>query len=240
MLWQSLVFAVGFNILMFLPAFFFKTDKLTDLSYSITFIGLALFIFLSRPFSLGNFLLFLMVLLWALRLGSFLFLRIMKQKKDDRFDSMRNSFFRFLGFWLLQGLTVWVVLIPVILFDGNVQFFGLVVWLAGLLIESVADHQKKVFKSDPRNKGKFISSGLWAYSRHPNYFGEMLVWVGVYLTAGVWLFGVVSPVYIIFLLSFVSGIPLLEKKANKLWGHRKDYQVYKKRTSVLIPWPRRR
>ncbi|MBN1275630.1 DUF1295 domain-containing protein [Candidatus Woesearchaeota archaeon] len=240
MLLQTFLFAVGFNILMFLPAYFFQTDKLTDLSYSLTFVAIALYLFIAEPFSTGRLLLVLMVFLWAARLGGFLFIRIRKQKKDDRFDSMRGSFFRFLGFWLLQGVTVWVVLLPVTLFEGPFHPIGVGVWLLGLLIESVADQQKYAFKQDPKNKGLFIRSGLWSYSRHPNYFGEILCWVGVYLAAGVWVYGLLSPLYITCLLLFVSGIPLLERKADEKWGRLEAYQDYKRSTSLLVPWRKKR
>lgn len=236
MILETLIFALGFNILMFIPAFIFKTDKLTDLSYSITFIGLILYVFFSRAYSIGSLILLIAVLIWAIRLGGFLFIRIRKQKKDDRFDTMRNSFFKFLGFWLLQGITVWIVLIPAILFEGNYYVAGLAIWFIGLLIESFADAQKFAFKKNVKNKSEFIQSGLWKYSRHPNYFGEILCWIGIYVFAGVWLWGLISPLYIILLLLFVSGIPLLEKKADKKWGKDKDYQKYKKETSILIPW----
>ena len=134
-------------------------------------------------------------------------------------------------------LTVWVVLIPAILFDGTFYIVGAIIWIIGLIIESFADAQKFSFKK--KNKGKFIQTGLWKYSRHPNYFGEMLCWIGIYVFAGVWLWGLISPLYIIALLVFVSGIPLLEKKADAIWGKNKAYQKYKKETSVLIPWFKR-
>lgn len=222
---------------MFLPAFLFKTDKLTDLSYSLTFIGITLYILFSQAMTTGVLILSLMAIIWAVRLGLFLFIRIRKQKKDDRFDDKRDDFFKFLAFWLLQGFTVWVVIMPLILFDNlGFLYVGIAVWVFGLLIESIADYQKFSFKKKTSNKGKFIQVGLWKYSRHPNYFGEMLCWIGFYLVAGVWLWGLVSPLYIILLLLFVSGIPLLEKKADKVWGKDKEYQRYKKDTSILIPW----
>jgi steroid 5-alpha reductase family enzyme len=236
MLLETLLFALGFNILMFIPAFLFKTDKLTDMSYSLTFIALISYIFISKADVSGSWILFLMILLWALRLGIFLFVRIHKQKKDDRFDTMRNSFFKFLGFWLLQGITVWIVLIPAILFDGKYYLVGIVIWFIGVLIESIADIQKFMFKNKSKNKEKFIQSGLWYYSRHPNYFGEILTWIGVYIFSGIWLWGLVSPIYISLLLLFVSGIPILEQKADKKWGKSKEYRSYKKKTSLLIPW----
>jgi steroid 5-alpha reductase family enzyme len=174
MILEALIFAIVFNIMMFIPAFIFKTDKLTDLSYSLTFIGLSLYIFFSKTYSLKNLILLIMVLTWAFRLGTFLLIRIRKQKKDDRFDNMRNSFFKFLGFWLLQGFTAWIILIPVILSTEKYCIFGLAIWLTGILIESFADYQKFSFNKNPKNKNKFIQTGLWKYSRHPNYFGEIL------------------------------------------------------------------
>jgi len=236
MLLETFLFAIGFNILMFLPAFIFKTDKLTDMSYSLTFIFLATYLFISKPSSLGMTLLFLMVLIWALRLGIFLFIRIHKQKKDDRFDSMRNSFFKFLRFWLLQGFAAWIIILPLILFQEKFYVIGLIIWLIGLIIESVADYQKYSFKNKATNKNKYINTGLWAYSRHPNYFGEMLCWIGLFVFSGTWLLGILSPLFIIILLLFVSGIPLLEKKADEKWGHLDSYKKYKKETSLLIPW----
>lgn len=236
MILQALLLSLGFNIFMFFFAFAFKTDKLTDLSYSLTFIALAVIALLTQPFTLGLAALIGMILIWAIRLGTFLFIRINYQKKDDRFDEMRGSFIKFLGFWLLQAITVWVVILPLFLFTGKAIYIGALIWLAGLIIESAADWQKFSFKNKKANAKKFISTGLWKYSRHPNYFGEMLCWIGVYVYVGSWLYGLISPIYIILLLSFLSGIPLLEKKANKTWGKNKDYQEYKRTTSLLIPW----
>jgi len=168
--------------------------------------------------------------------------------KDKRFDEMRTKFWSFLKFWLLQGVTVWVVLLPsLLLFSketvqwSELSWLGIAIFIAGLTIESLADYQKFVFKSNPDNKGKWIASGLWKYSRHPNYLGEILVWLGVYLfcftsLSGVQqLIGALSPLFITGLLLFVSGIPLLEKKAQKKWGDKKEYQQYKKSTGVLVP-----
>jgi len=236
MLLQTLLFSVIFNLVVFIPAFILKTDKLTDLSYSLTFIVATIYVFFSRPYSTGSLLLLIMVLIWALRLGIFLFVRIRNQKKDSRFDNMRGDFFKFMGFWLLQGLTVWLVLLPVILYDGKFFIIGMLIWLIGFLIESFADFQKFAFNNNSKNSKKFITTGLWKYSRHPNYLGEMLCWIGIYVFAGVWSWGIISPLYIIGLLVFVSGIPLLEKKADKVWGHLQSYKKYKKETPVLVPW----
>ncbi len=243
-IWYYLLIALGINILMFIPAFIFKTDKLTDLSYSLTFIILSLISFFLVPFNIFKLLLLILILVWSLRLGIFLFVRIRNMKFDKRFDKMRNSFFKFLGFWILQAITVWIVLIPsIFFFNANTIKFcglGLLIWLIGLIIESVADAQK--YKFNQKNKNKFISSGLWKVSRHPNYFGEILCWIGIYLfiiksiSFPEKIIALAGPIFIILMLLFISGIPMLERAASKKWGKNKDYQEYKRRTSILIPW----
>ena len=231
---------------MFIPAFKYKTDKLTDLSYALTFIILIILALLLKQLTITKLILTLMILAWGLRLGIFLFIRIRKMKKDKRFDGMRESFFRFLKFWTLQGLAVWVILIPALFFiNSNINkiiWLGFFIWAIGLVIESIADLQKYRFKQDKKNKDKFIQEGIWKYSRHPNYFGEILCWIGVYifvftsLTSFQKIIGLVSPLFIIILLLFVTGLPMLEKYADKKWGKQKNYQEYKKKTSILIPW----
>ncbi|MGM5480802.1 MAG: DUF1295 domain-containing protein [Nanobdellota archaeon] len=238
--------SVGLNILMFLPAFFFKTDKLTDLSYALSFILLSIIALSSERFSFPNVVIGFMILLWSLRLGMFLFIRINKMKKDKRFDDMRESFTGFLKFWILQGASVWIILLPALMFifssEKNIFWPGVIIWIIGILIESIADYQKFVFKNSAHNNGLFISTGLWKYSRHPNYFGEILCWVGVYMASLPSLtiiqqsIGLISPLYITILLLFVTGVPQLEQYADKKWGSRKRYQEYKRKTSLLIPW----
>lgn len=236
-----------FQIVMFIPAFIYKTDKLTDLSYSLTFIFLALFAFFTNSFSAEKLILLIMICLWAVRLGSYLFIRINKIGKDARFDDKRDYFFKFLGFWLLQGLTVWIVILASLNFFKNNSsntFFlviGLLIWLKGLVIETIADWQKFTFRNNPLNKKSWISTGLYRYSRHPNYYGEFLVWLGIFVFTfqGLNLISLVSfasPVFIFLMLFFVSGIPLLEESAEKKFGKYKEYQEYKKRTSIFIPW----
>ncbi|MFC2134095.1 DUF1295 domain-containing protein [Bacteroidota bacterium] len=236
-----------FQIVMFIPAFIFRTDKLTDLSYSLTFLFLALFAFFTNSFSVPKLILLIIISIWAMRLGAYLFIRINKTGKDARFDSMRNKFFSFLGFWLLQGLTVWVVILASLNFFINDYYSltlltaGLVIWLVGLLIESFADYQKFNFKNNLKNKNKWISSGLYKYSRHPNYFGESLCWIGIFIFAFqgfniTSLISLASPLFILFMLLFVSGIPLLEKRNEKKFGENKDYQEYKRKTSKFILW----
>jgi steroid 5-alpha reductase family enzyme len=244
-LWIYLIIALGINLVMFIPAFLFKTDKLTDASYAITFLTLVLIAFLTNPITLSSIILTLMVLLWSLRLGIFLLIRIWNMKRDKRFDGMRESFWRFLKFWTLQGLAVWIIMIPALLMIGansqKIFWLGLGIWIVGLTIETIADIQK--YRFNQNNKGAFIQSGLWRYSRHPNYFGEILCWVGIY-TAGMGILapaqlglGLLSPVFIIVLLVYVTGIPPLEKYAEKKWGA--EYKKYQKNTSSLVIWFRK-
>lgn len=232
------------NLLMFIPAYFYRTDKLTDISYAVTFVVCAFFGYLYSSMEFGHTLLLLFILIWSVRLGSFLLYRIRKVQKDSRFDKIRNNFYKFLGFWLLQGLTVFILLVPSLLlwdstFDLNtMSIIGLTIAVSGLLIESFADIQKYNFRT--RSK-KWIDEGLWKASRHPNYLGEILVWIGVYLycigsfdlTQAI--IALVGPLFIIIMLNFVSGIPLLEKASDKKWGKTTAYINYKKSVPVLIP-----
>jgi steroid 5-alpha reductase family enzyme len=227
---------------MFVPAYAFKTDKLTDMSYSITFILLTIIAFLLNTYETTKILLLTMISLWGIRLGTFLLIRIRKWKKDKRFDGIREKFTKFLGFWTIQGITVFILLIPALQYMKsepsytNWTLIGILVWGTGLVIETVADHQKY------KHKGKkWVSTGLWKYSRHPNYFGEILVWLGVYLftvpITGLW--GVISPAFITFMLVFVSGLPKVEASMDKKYGKDKEYQKYKEKTPVLVPFIRK-
>jgi steroid 5-alpha reductase family enzyme len=244
-----LVVALGINLVMFIPAFIYKTDKLTDISYAVTFAVVALFGFFFTAYSPATLLLLVMILAWSFRLGSYLFIRINKTGKDTRFDGMRESFWKFLRFWLLQGLTVFVVMIPSSYFFSwpmhnltVISWIGFVVFILGLAIETIADAQKYRFMNDVSKTGTWIETGIWKYSRHPNYLGEMMVWMGVYLFVVPSLFlvpalvSLVSPLYIICLILFVSGIPLLEKSADARWGNNPAYKEYKRRTSILLLW----
>ena len=245
----ALFLAVLIQLILFIPAYGYKTDKLTDLSYALTFIILALLLFIFNKFSGGKLVLFIMITLWAIRLGSYLFRRIHHMGRDARFDGIRENFFRFMGFWLLQGVTIWIIIIPAAFyFDAPAKFtfltvLGLIIWLKGLVIETVADHQKFVFKIDKLNANKWIDTGLWKYSRHPNYFGEILCWFGIYIYAVSALSGyniliaLISPVFIALLLLYYSGVPGLEKSADARFGNDRRYRHYKKNTSILFILP---
>jgi len=244
--------ALAVNGAFFAAAASRRTDIVTDLSYSLTFALLAVvlpFTGAGKPVQLVA---SLLVVVWALRLGTYLFRRILRMKVDHRFDGMRESPLRFARFWLLQAITVAVVMLPVsYLLDrdhppglGTWSMAGAAVWLAGLLVEAVADAQKAAFRAKEENRGRFVASGLWRYSRHPNYFGEMLVWWGLFVYTVPVLHGaafavVIGPVFITLLLLFVSGIPPLERSADERYGSDPAYRDYKRRTSILVPLPPR-
>jgi steroid 5-alpha reductase family enzyme len=189
-----------------------------------------------------------LVIIWALRLGTFLFRRIQKAGKDDRFDDIKPSFIRFLNVWTIQGLWITftaaaaLVGITTITQKGLDAFaiIGFLVWAFGFAFEVIADSQKSRFNANSNNKGQFIRTGLWSRSRHPNYFGEIVLWFGIAIIAIPVLQGwqwvaMISPLFVTLLLTRVSGVPLLEKKADKKWGGQENYETYKKNTPVLIP-----
>jgi len=233
----------------FIAAYLLQTEKFYDLTGSITYISVTTLAVVLSPVVDGRSILLLgLVVIWAGRLGTFLFRRIQKAGKDARFDDIKPSFIRFLNTWTLQGL--WVTFTSAAALAtittttrkelGLFALVGLLIWVLGFTIEAMADAQKSRFRADPENKGKFIHTGLWAWSRHPNYFGEITLWVGVAVIALPVLRGwqwvtLISPVFVTLLLTRISGVPLLEKRADEKWGGQEDYEAYKERTPVLIP-----
>ena len=248
----SFLISLAVNAAFFAFAAARKTDVVTDLSYSLSFAVLAIVLSLSGAREPVQLVASLLVLIWAVRLGGYLLGRILRIKVDHRFDEMRENPLRFARFWLLQAISVAVIMLPVSYLLGQDAapdvglwaIAGAVVWLLGLVIEAVADAQKSAFKGKKENRERFIESGLWRYSRHPNYFGEMLVWWGLFIFAVPFLHGaafavVIGPVFITLLLLFVSGIPLLERSADEKYGNDPAYRAYKRRTSILVPLPPR-
>ncbi|WP_025135120.1 DUF1295 domain-containing protein [Leucobacter sp. PH1c] len=240
--------------LAFIPAALGRTDRFFDATGSLTYIMVTATLLLLVPAAgprgivLGT-----MVIVWALRLGSFLLLRNIRSGGDDRFAEITGDPVRFLSVWSVQGL--WVSLTAaaawIAITSGSgaeadgLLWIGLGVWAVGFAIEVIADLQKSRFKQDPTNDGQFIRTGLWSVVRHPNYLGEILLWSGVLVAAAPALRGwqwvaLLSPVFVVLLLTRVSGIPLLEAKAEKKWGEDPEYRAYVARTPRLIPFTRRR
>ena len=235
----------------FVPAYLLQTERFFDITGSLTYITvMVVAVLLSAEPDARSWLLLGMVVIWAARLGSYLFVRIRKAGEDKRFADIKPSLPRFLNTWTLQGLwvslTLAAALVAVTTTErvgiGTVTAIGLLVWVAGFGLEAVADAQKIRFRAYPANKGPFIRTGLWSWSRHPNYFGEILLWVGVAVVALPVLRGwqwvaLISPLFVALLLLRVSGVPMLEKAADEKWGGQLDYEAYKHRTSLIVPLP---
>jgi steroid 5-alpha reductase family enzyme len=239
------------NWAMFVPAYLLQTERFFDLVGSLSYLSLiCLALLLNQASGSRAMLLGLLVAVWAARLGSFLFARISRDGSDGRFDEITPSFPRCSMTWTLQGLWVLLTLSCALAAMtaahpqplGAFAALGTVAWLAGFAIEVVADQQKIRFRADPVNRGRFIESGLWAWSRHPNYFGEILLWFGVAVIALPALSGwqhltLISPVFVYVLLTRISGVPLLESRGKKRWGNEPAYRAYKKRTPALFMRP---
>ena len=236
----------------YIPAFLLKTEKFYDLTGSLTYIGTISFALYATDsinnLKLGNLIVGMAIIIWAVRLGSFLFMRIRRDKKDGRFDSIKTSFSQFFMTWTLQGMWVFIcssaafiaIANPTGVVINSVFIFGLVIFIFGFAVEVLADNQKTAFRSIPENKDQFINEGLWARSRHPNYFGEITLWSGITIMGistfeGMNYLAIFSPIFSYLLLVYVSGVRMLEYRGQKKWGHLDEYKNYKKNTPKLIP-----
>ena len=245
----ALAFAI--NWIVFIPAWLSRSERFFDLMGAATYVSVvACALALTGPPGVPGLVLATMVGVWALRLGTMLFTRINKAGEDVRFREIKHDFVRFLGTWTLQGL--WVVMtsacaVVVLTNQDRLSFdvffiIGAIMWVIGFAIEVIADQQKGRFRADPENQGRFITTGLWSWSQHPNYFGEILLWTGIaviafpHLAGWGWL-ALISPVFVWILLTRVSGIPMLDNVAEKRWGAGAEYIAYTSRTSKLVPAP---
>ncbi len=246
------VIALAVNWLAFIPAAATQSDKYYDTVGALTYLTVtAVACVAAWPLDLRAMVIAAMVAIWCIRLGSFLYIRIHAAGgSDSRFEKIKTKPTRFLVAWTVQAL--WVILtaaaavaaitsqtrVPIDIFF----WIGAAVWLVGITIETTADAQKKAFKDDPANKGDFIDVGLWKWSRHPNYFGEITLWTGILIIAIPVLSGwswlaVISPLFVLLLLTKISGINLQKKQAEERWGDDPEYQEYRKNTPALIPMP---
>ncbi|MGZ8754568.1 MAG: DUF1295 domain-containing protein, partial [Acidimicrobiia bacterium] len=226
------------NWVVFVPSNRARTEHYFDLTGSVTYVTVtAVALLLSKDLDARAVIVGVMVGVWAFRLGSFLFRRVRRDGRDGRFDRIKTDPLRFFMTWTLQGLWVLLTLACALaIITGNerrsigwVAIVGMGIWVAGFAIEAVADQQKSAFKKNPANEGRFITSGLWAWSRHPNYFGEITLWTGIAIMALPVLSGwrwatLISPVFVVVLLTRVSGIPMLEARAEKRWGDDEEFQ----------------
>ena len=236
---------------IFIPSYAFQTEHYFDLIGSLSYIATVITAILLNPsLDIRDWIICSMIMLWAIRLGSFLFWRVKTVGQDKRFTVMKTKFTWFLLTWTLGGLWVLVTMaagLAALTSNTTIEldflgYIGIALWVFGFTIEIIADNQKSKFKNDPNNQGRFITSGLWSWSQHPNYFGEIILWFGLALLAfpvlsGWQLVTLVSPVFVYFLLTKVSGIPILDRMAIEKWGLDSEYIAYAKETSKLILIP---
>lgn len=245
--------SIGFILhwLIFLPSFAYQTEHYFDLTGSISYISAVfLAVFLHPDLSTRGVVICIMIFLWAARLGSFLFIRVKKAGMDRRFNEIKKRFWRYLFTWTLGGAWVFITMaagLAAITSSRNLPlgalfYAGAALWILGFLFEIVADSQKTAFRKNPDNAELFITTGLWRYSRHPNYFGEIILWLGIAIMAlpvmqGWQLATLISPIFVFLLLTRLSGVPMLEKSGLERWGDNPDYQRYISATSSLFPMP---
>ncbi|KAJ6805633.1 uncharacterized protein M6B38_416855 [Iris pallida] len=245
------IVTVGYQLLFFIITALLKFDKLTDFAGSTNFILLGILtLALKGAWHFRQIVLTIFVVIWGLRLGLFLLMRILQWGEDRRFDEMRENLGKLAFFWAFQAFWVWTVSLPVTVVNASNRnpsvkpqdIIGWIMWSVGLAIEATADQQKLDFKNSAANRGKWCNVGLWKYSRHPNYFGEILLWWGIFVAAtpvlrgAEWLI-VLGPIVLTLLLLFISGIPLLEESANKRYNSNEDYRMYRLTASPLVPLP---
>ena len=247
----AVLIAFFIHWIAFIPAYIFQTEKFYDLTGSLTYLSVLWFTYISSQDlygdNIGNLVLVLFISIWAIRLGSFLFIRIHKDGEDKRFRTIKPSASQFFMTWTLSGL--WVSLCsmcaltaissPTGVVFNLTTYIGIGLFVIGFGIEVIADHQKTVFRSFEENKNKFITTGLWSKSRHPNYFGEILLWSAIAIISFSSLQGsqyltLISPIFTYLLLVYVSGVRMLESMSDKKWGDNKEYQEYKKKTPMLF------
>lgn len=249
---EAAVIIFGIQVVVFLPSYWAQTEHFYDLTGGITYLSTMGYMAYRHQQIFGDWDLRSIVLtaligLWAIRLSSFLFTRVKRVGKDVRFDSLKTSFTRFLLTWMLQGLWVFMCTYPALIAlaspsksDTAFLLMGSGVWVVGWVYQVIADRQKTAFNKNPTNEGKFINVGLWKQSRHPNYVGEVVLWTGITLIAfpsftGLQWMGCVTPLFVYWLLNKVSGVNLLEVRADKKWGDDPAYLAYKKTTPIFFP-----
>ena len=244
-----LIIAVLLQVIFFIPSFLLKTEKYYDLVGSLTYIAtISLAYFSVENKTMIDSIIYFYVMVWALRLGIYLFRRVRNDGKDVRFEKAKRHFFWFLQYWMGQALwvslTACAAIIAILSPEEDtlpvLAMVGMALWLSGFAIESISDYQKRVFRKENNPSESFIHTGLWARSRHPNYFGEITLWTGIAVIAlntlnGIEYITLISPVFVYILLTRMSGVNLLERIADERYGHLEEYQRYKRNTPVLVP-----
>ena len=241
--------------IIFIPSFLAKTEKFYDITGTLAYLITLYLASVLTSYSSGasleprTLIIIGMVSFWALRLGIFLFIRVLKVGEDRRFREAKKSFSKYLVWWTMSALWVFLTTANALtliinnkkLVNQPIFYLGLLIWFIGILFEIIADEQKRRFRLNERNRGKYISSGLWSISRHPNYFGEIILWIGIAIISLPTLSGfqyvtLISPLFIYLLLTRISGVNLLEESSDKKWGDLQEYEQYKRETPILVPF----
>jgi steroid 5-alpha reductase family enzyme len=248
---NAVILAFLIQWVAYIPAYLFQTEKFYDLTGSLTYLTVIWFVYFSsgqtNEFNTQSLLVTVLISLWAVRLGSFLFSRIHKDGEDKRFRTIKTSASQFFMTWTLQGMWVSICSMCAItaisssdgIIPNNLFYIGFALFIIGFSIEIIADRQKTAFRSIEENKDKFITSGLWSKSQHPNYFGEILLWSAVAVMSfsslsGTQYLTMISPIFTYILLVYISGVRMLDDMGNKKWGHLEEYKAYKKNTPILL------
>ena len=229
-------------------SYIYKTDIFFDLVGSLSFLSIGVISLLLIPnIDANQILVFFLLLFWSLRLGPFLFIRRLGANNDERLEEFFKSPLSLYFLWSMNSLWVFFTsLSMIIIFSspnenefGLIQWLGLIVWVTGYVIEVISDSQKTKFNKF--NKGKFINIGLWKYIRHPNYLGEIILWVGIFIISLNYIhsltsfLSILSPIFVFLLLRFITGVPQLEARGKEKWGHLDEYNSYKEKTGLLFP-----
>ena len=248
---QAVMLAFLIQWVAYIPAYIFQTEKFYDLTGSLSYLTVIWFVFFSSNnlsgLNIQNLIVVTLISVWAIRLGTFLFGRIHKDGEDKRFRTIKTSASQFFMTWTLQGMWVSICTMCAITAISSSQgiianalfYLGLAFFIVGFAIEVVSDQQKSAFRAVPENKEKFITSGLWSKSQHPNYFGEILLWSAIALLSisslnGTQYLTLISPIFTYVLLVYISGVRMLDDMGNKKWGHLEEYKEYKRNTPTLF------
>ena len=252
LLQQILIITFVVQWIAYVPAYALKTEKFYDLTGSLTYLSIFIYCLIATQsiehVKFSNIIVAGAIMIWAIRLGSFLFMRIVRDGKDKRFNLIKTSFSRFFMTWTLQGMWVFIcsssalvaITSPTGVIVNNVFILGFLLFFTGFVIEVIADNQKSKFRSIKENRDSFINEGLWSRSRHPNYFGEIILWLGITVMSissfsGINYLAIFSPIFTYLLLNYISGVRILEARGNEKWGHLDEYNNYKENTPKLIP-----